>query len=47
MIKFRSLHDALQAGYEVIGTTPEGYVVRLSQADGSESYGVVVLTRDR
>jgi hypothetical protein len=46
MIEFRSLHDALQAGYEVIGTTPQGYVVRLPQADGEESYGLVKLTQD-
>ena len=46
MIEFRSLHDALQAGYEVIGTTTQGYVLRLSQAGGEESYGLVVLTQD-
>jgi hypothetical protein len=46
MIEFHALHDALQAGYEVIGSTPQGYVVRLSQADGEESYGLVVLTQD-
>ena len=43
MTKFTSLHDALQAGYHVIGPTPHGYVVRLTRTDGSESWGLVVL----
>ena len=46
MIKFTSLLDALHAGYHVIGPTHSGYVVRLVQADGSESWGLVVFTQD-
>lgn len=47
MTTFRFLLDALHAGYEVIAPTPEGYLVRLSRADCSESYGLVVLARSR
>ena len=47
MIKFTSLHDALQSGYHVIGPTHQGYVVRLTRTDGSELWGLVVLKEDR
>jgi hypothetical protein len=46
VIKFTSLLDALHAGYHVIGPTHSGYVVRLVQADGSESWGLVVFAQD-
>lgn len=47
MIKFTSLRDALQSGYHVILPTRQGYVVRLTGAAGSESWGLVVLAQDR
>jgi hypothetical protein len=42
-VVFTSLTDALHAGYEVVSSTQNGYLVRLLQADGSESYGIVEL----
>lgn len=47
MTEFTSLHDALQAGYHVMGPTPQGYAVRLVRADGSQSWGHVVIAQNR
>ncbi len=41
MTVFESLTQALHEGYEVVSATPEGYLVRLTQPDGSESYAIV------
>lgn len=41
MTVFRSLIDALHAGYDVVSATREGYLVRILHGDGSESFAVV------
>jgi len=45
MTVFRSLTEALHAGYEVVSSTKEGYLVRFWQHDGSETYALVVVTQ--
>ena len=47
MIVFRSLTEALTAGYEVVSSTPEGYLVRLLQRDNAERYAIVLLAPER
>ncbi|HZZ65284.1 MAG TPA: hypothetical protein VFE17_07295 [Candidatus Baltobacteraceae bacterium] len=43
MTVFRSLSDALHAGYEVVSPTKEGYLVRLLHYDGSEHFALVLV----
>ena len=40
---FRSLSEALHQGYEVVAAEEYGYLVRLQQADGSETFALVEL----
>lgn len=46
MTVFESLTEALHKGYEVVSATHEGYLVRLTQPDGLESYAIVELARE-
>lgn len=47
MTVFRSLTEALHAGYEVVSSTQEGYLVRRFRHDGSESFALVLIASER
>lgn len=47
MTIFRSLVDALHAGYKVLGAIEGGYLLRLTREDETASFGIVILKPNR